>query len=157
MFSLRVNLCYKLTSSATKKNCENFICVTLQLVKQEKNKRNFSIRLPEDVIALLDEIAANTGLNITRNNVVEQACEWFVRTYQSNGNRALTEADMRDLENYLREKLSPSNQNFSRIILNEAKDHGDSMRDPSDELDGGSNTAKTPAHYKKATRQKLAS
>ena len=105
---------------------------------------------------MLDEIAENTGLNITRNNVVEQAAEWYVRTYRANGDRALTEADMRDLENYLREKLSPSNQNFSRIILNEAKDHGDSMRDPSEELDGGSNTAKTPAHYEKATKRKSA-
>jgi len=76
-------------------------------VKQEKTKRNFSIRLPEEVITLLDEIAANTGLNITRNNVVEQACEWFVRTYRANGDRSLTEADMRDLEAFLIERLAP--------------------------------------------------
>jgi hypothetical protein len=75
-------------------------------VKQEKTKRNFSIRLPEKVITLLDEIAANTGLNITRNNIVEQACEWFVRTYRANGNRSLTEADMRDLETFLIERLA---------------------------------------------------
>ena len=129
-------------------------------MKEEKTKRNFSIRLPEEVIALLDEIASNTGLNITRNNVVEQACEWFVRTYRANGNRALTEADMRDLETHLKEKLFPNHAPLSRIQLNDeqtsAEAHGDSMHDPSDESVGGLKTAKTPTRYQ-AKRRKSSS
>jgi hypothetical protein len=129
-------------------------------VKEEKTKRNFSIRLPEEVIALLDEIAANTGLNITRNNVVEQACEWFVRTYRANGNRALTEADMCDLETYLKEKLFPNHAPVSRYLMNEdkppAQPHGDSIHDPSDKSAGGSKTAKTPTRYQ-AKRRKSSS
>jgi hypothetical protein len=117
-------------------------------VKEDKTKRNFSIRLPEEVIALLDEIAANTGLNITRNNVVEQSCEWFVRTYRANGNRTLTEADMRDLEKFLAEKLT---QNFPRCILdteeNQAEPHGSSILDPSADSAGGSKTATTPTRH----------
>jgi hypothetical protein len=93
--------------ASQQKNCGKFICDTLQLMKKTKPKTQFSVRLPEEVITLLDEIAANTGLNITRNNVVEQACEWFVRTYRANGDRSLTEADMRDLEAFLIERLAP--------------------------------------------------
>ena len=129
-------------------------------MKQEKTKRNFSIRLPEEVIALLDEIAANTGLNITRNNVVEQACEWFVRTYRANGNRSLTEADMLDLETYLKEKLFPNHAPLSRVHLNDkttpAEAHGDSIHDPSDKSAGGLKTAKTPIRYQKGTGRKSA-
>jgi hypothetical protein len=129
-------------------------------VKQEKTKRNFSIRLPEEVIALLDEIAANTGLNITRNNVVEQACEWFVRTYRANGNRSLTEADMLDLETYLKEKLFPNHAPLSRVHLNDkttpAEAHGDSIHDPSDKSAGGLKTAKTPIRYQKGIGRKSA-
>jgi predicted transcriptional regulator len=129
-------------------------------VKEEKTKRNFSIRLPEEVIALLDEIASNTGLNITRNNVVEQACEWFVRTYRANGNRALTEADMRNLETYLKEKLFPNHAPLSRVHLNDkttpSEAHGDSIHDPSDKSAGGSKTAKTPIRYQKGIGRKSA-
>ena len=124
-------------------------------MKEEKTKRNFSIRLPEEVIALLDEIASNTGLNITRNNVVEQACEWFVRTYRANGNRALTAADMLDLETYLKEKLFP--KPLSRIQLNDeqtsAEAHGDSIHDPSDKSVGGLKTAKTQTRYQPKRRK----
>ena len=118
-------------------------------MKEEKTKRNFSIRLPEEVIALLDEIAANTGLNITRNNVVEQACEWFVRTYRANGNRALTEADMRDLEIYLKGKIFPNHAQEQTS----AEAHGDSMHDPSDKSVGGLKTAKTPTRYQAKRRK----
>lgn len=83
---------------------EKIICVTLQRVKEEPAKRNFSVRLPDAVIEMLDEIAANTGMNITRNNVIEQAAEWAVRTYRANGNRALTNEDFDDLVKYIQGK-----------------------------------------------------
>jgi len=105
-------------------------------VKQEKTKRNFSIRLPEKVITLLDEIAANTGLNITRNNIVEQACEWFVRTYRANGNRSLTEADMRDLEAFLIEKLASGKTT--------PQDNASNVITPLSNSGIGSSTAKRP-------------
>ncbi len=126
-------------------------------MKKTKPKTQFSVRLPEEVIALLDEIAANTGLNITRNNVVEQACEWFVRTYRANGNRSLTEADMLDLETYLKEKLFPNHAPLSRVHLNDQQNpteaHGDSIHDPSDKSAGGSKTAKTPTRYQAKPRK----
>lgn len=71
-----------------------------------KPKVQFSIRIPEEVIKLLDEIAENTGLNITRNNVVEQAAEWYVRTYQANGNRALTKSDFDSLIEFIQGKAN---------------------------------------------------
>ncbi|MBU6183473.1 MAG: hypothetical protein KGR46_11775 [Verrucomicrobia bacterium] len=64
----------------------------------------FSVRLPQEIIELLDEIAENTGLNITRNNVVEQACEWYVRTYRANGDRAMTKSDFEELLNFIRDQ-----------------------------------------------------
>jgi predicted transcriptional regulator len=141
-------VCDSNTPISQQKNCKKIICDTLQPVKQTKPKTQFSVRLPEEVIALLDEIAANTGLNITRNNVVEQSCEWFVRTYRANSNRTLTEADMRDLEKFLAEKLT---QNFSRSILNDEKNpaepHGSSILDPSADSAGGSKTATTPTRH----------
>ena len=71
-----------------------------------KPKVQFSIRIPEEVIKLLDEIAENTGLNITRNNVVEQAAEWYVRTYRANGNRALTNEDFNSLIEFIQGKAN---------------------------------------------------
>ncbi len=53
---------------------------------------------------MLDEIAENTGMNITRNNVIEQAAEWAVRTYRANGNRALTNDDFNDLVKFIQGK-----------------------------------------------------
>jgi metal-responsive CopG/Arc/MetJ family transcriptional regulator len=73
-------------------------------VSAPKPKVQFSIRIPEEVIKLLDEIAENTGLNITRNNVVEQAAEWYVRTYRANGNRALTNEDFTSLIEFIQGK-----------------------------------------------------
>jgi hypothetical protein len=125
------------------KNCEWEFCVTLQRVNQEKNKRNFSIRLPEEVIALLDEIADNTGLNITRNNVVEQACEWYVRTYRANGNRALTKDDFEDLALYIRDR-----NGIPFRMAAEAQPDGS----VSPEL--GSSTAPKTMRYPKGTRRK---
>ena len=55
---------------------------------------------------MLDEIAENTGLNITRNNVVEQAAEWYVRTYRANGNRALTNEDFTSLIEFIQGKAN---------------------------------------------------
>lgn len=108
----------------------------------EKTKRNFSIRLPDEVIKILDEIAENTGLNITRNNVVEQACEWYVRTYRANGNRALTKDDFEDLARYIQNGFQPS-------FLMAAEAPPDGCASP--EL--GSSTARTEVRYQGKKRK----
>jgi hypothetical protein len=125
------------------KNCGWKFCVTLQLVNQEKTKRNFSIRLPAEVIKILDEIAENTGLNITRNNVVEQACEWYVRTYRANGNRAMTKTDFENLILYIQ------NTNRPDFLMAAEAPAPDGCASP--EL--GSSTAPKPVRYEKATRR----
>jgi hypothetical protein len=125
------------------KNCKKNKCDTLQPVKSTKPKTQFSIRLPEEVIALLDEIAENTGLNITRNNVVEQACEWYVRTYRANGNRALTKDDFEDLALYIRDR-----DGIPFRMAAEAQPDGS----VSPEL--GSSTARKSTAYPKGTRRR---
>jgi metal-responsive CopG/Arc/MetJ family transcriptional regulator len=75
-------------------------------VKPEPTKRNFSVRLSDEIIKMLDEIAENTGMNITRNNVIEQAAEWAVRTYRANGNRALTNEDFNSLVEFIQGKAN---------------------------------------------------
>lgn len=105
-------------------------------MKADPNKRNFSIRLPTEIIAELDRMAAELGtLGATRNNIVEQACAWYVRAWAAHGNRPITETDMRDLENYLKEKLSQGNAPAHTAI---------NPRSTSATSVGGSSTAKIP-------------
>lgn len=115
-------------------------------MKPEPNKRNFSIRLPEDVIQLLDEIASNTGLNITRNNVVEQACEWYVRTYRANGNRAITREDFEELMQFIKDRSG-----LPFRMAAEATGSGSDSPEP------GSSTARKVIRYPKGTRRKSSS
>ncbi len=103
-------------------------------------------------------MAAELGsLGTTRNNLVEQACAWYVRSWKAHGNRPLTETDMLALETYLKEKMLSNHAPLSRIQLNDeqtpAEAHGDSMHDPSDKSVGGLKTAKTPTRYQAKQRK----
>jgi hypothetical protein len=113
-------------------------------VSDEKTKRNFSIRLPDEIIKILDEIVENTGLNITRNNIVEQACEWYVRTYRANGNRALTKTDFENLILYI--------QNSDKTFFLMAAEAPTPDGCASPEL--GSSTARKQVRYEKGTKRK---
>lgn len=115
----------------------------MQPVSETKPRVQFSIRLPDDVINLLDEIAENTGLGITRNNVVEQACDWYVRTYRANGNRAITGEDFEDLMLYIRDRSG-----LPFRMAAEATASGSVSPEP------GSSTARKPVRYPKGTKRK---
>lgn len=118
-----------------------------------KPKVQFSIRIPEEVIKLLDEIAENTGLNITRNNVVEQAAEWYVRTYRANGNRALTNEDFNSLIEFIQGKrkiLTPDLRHAHETMM-AAEEPGNISELPVP----GSSPAKTPIRYQPKKRKSL--
>ncbi len=115
-------------------------------MKPEPTKRNFSIRLPQEVIELLDEIAENTGLNITRNNVVEQACEWYVRTYRANGDRAMTKSDFESLIEFIQGKEHPQPHKGGASAQNLA---GVKIQKASQNFDSSSSTA-TKKNYRRA-------
>ncbi len=71
------------------------------------SRRNFSIRLPDDVIATLDKLALQVGFGITRNNIIESACEWYVLQCRANSGRPMMEIDQQDVIAYIRSKHMP--------------------------------------------------
>ena len=102
---------------------------------------------------MLDEIAENTGLNITRNNVVEQAAEWYVRTYRANGNRALTNEDFNSLIEFIQGKrkiLTPDLRHAHETMM-AAEEPGNISELPVP----GSSPAKTPIRYQPKKRKSL--
>ena len=108
-------------------------------------KKTFSIRIPDEVIKLLDEIAENTGLNITRNNVVEQACEWYVRTYRANGDRAMTKSDFESLIKFIQGKEHPQPHTGGGSAQNNSA--GVKIQKASQNFDSSSSTA-TKKNYR---------
>ena len=120
-------------------------------MKPEPTKRNFSVRLSDEIIKMLDEIAENTGMNITRNNVIEQAAEWAVRTYRANGNRALTNEDFNSLIEFIQGKrkiLTPDLSHAHETMM-AAEEPGNISELPVP----GSSPAKPPIRYQPKKRK----
>jgi hypothetical protein len=145
----QVRLCGERTNTSTKKSLSSKKMLRSHRMKP---KQTFSIRLPESVIYELDRMAAELGsLGTTRNNLVEQACVWYVRIWNANGNRPLTESDIRNLEEHLRKTFAkPQN-----IVADDDLRAVAETPSPISELPvPGSSQVRSVVRYPKGTRRK---
>ena len=113
---------------------------------------NFSIRLDDETISSLDEIASEC--KVKRSNVIDWALEAYVELFKANGERMLTTSDMEFVLKSIREKALSKNSPFKVLRAAEEPHEPGKVINPA--AAGGASTAHG-TKYTKAKRHRSSS
>lgn len=122
---------------------------TRYAVFQEMGASNFNIRVPDETIAALDELAAEC--KVTRSDVIRWSMDAYIELFKANGMRMLTLSDLDSVIDYVRVRSQGGAPHLSVLKAAETPHEPGKIIDPAAAGGAGSVPGK---NYPKATKRR---